>query len=205
MTDPRRRPWHRDGGRLVALAALMLLLGCGGASQPTDDRDEADSTGAAADTVYPEQTFYDYRLIESTHGIRQWVLDSDIMYKYKGRDDVDLVRVAMDFFRDGEYYSTLLADSGTAHTRTRDVHVWGHVEVTTHDGRRLRTSELFYTAEDGLIRNDVYNVFDRGADIVTGVGLEATPDLDRVEIKRQVKGVIGDDTADPAEDVERGR
>ena len=166
MTDPRRRPWHRDGGRLVALAALMLLLGCGGASQPTDDRDEADSTGAAADTVYPEQTFYDYRLIESTHGIRQWVLDSDIMYKYKGRDDVDLVRVAMDFFRDGEYYSTLLADSGTAHTRTHDVHVWG---------------------------------------IVTGVGLEATPHLDRVEIKRQVKGVIGDDTADPAEDVERGR
>ena len=44
MTDPRRRPWQRDGGRLVAVAALMLLLGCGGASQPTDDRDEADST-----------------------------------------------------------------------------------------------------------------------------------------------------------------
>ena len=177
---------------LTLLTLLAGLLACGDGANSTNDGGVV-ATGDLG--AQPEQTFYDYRLIETDGGIRRWVLDSDLMLKYTGRQDVDLVRVNMDFFRDGKYYSTLVADSGVADTRTHDVHVWGHVTITTDDDRRLRTTDLRYTNEDGLIRNEVYNVFDRGADVVTGIGLEATPDLDYLVIKEQVAGVIGDDAA----------
>ncbi|MBD3221350.1 LPS export ABC transporter periplasmic protein LptC [bacterium] len=183
---------------LALLAALSLVSSCGDTSSTATH--EGDEETAPDRVVHPERTFYDYQLIETTDGVKEWVLDSDIMNKYKGRQDVDLVRVEMDFYQDGEYYSTLVADSGTAHTRTHDVHVWGDVVITTDDGRRLRTTDLRYTRKDGLIRNDVYNVFDRGEDVVTGIGLEATPDLDYLVIKHQVAGVVGDESADEVGD-----
>jgi len=172
----------------------VLVSSCGDTSSTATH--EGDEEAPAASDVRPERTFYDYQLIETTDGVKEWVLDSDIMNKYKGRQDVDLERVEMDFYQDGEYYSTLVADSGTADTRTHDVHVWGDVVITTDDGRRLRTTDLRYTRKDGLIRNEVYNVFDRGEDVVTGIGLEATPDLNYLVIKNQVAGVVGDDSAD---------
>jgi LPS export ABC transporter protein LptC len=111
----------------------------------------------------------------------------------------------MDFFREGEYFSTLVSDSGIANLQTNDVFVWGDVVVTTSDGRRLRTSELHYTNSDGLIRNEVFNVFDRGQDVITGIGLEATPDLDYIEIKRDVAAEVSDEAAAQAGGGERSR
>lgn len=178
------------------LLVLSGALGCGDASDPSAEAQEGLADERLEQPEQPTQTFYDYRLIESTSGVKQWVLDSDVMHRYKTRADVDLVRVAMDFLKDGAYHATLLADSGVANTSTHDVHVWGNVAINTHDGRRLRTSELFYSSGDGLIRNEVYNIFDRGLDVVTGFGLEATPDLDYLVIKREVAGVLGDEVPD---------
>lgn len=186
---PRRWPLAT---LLVALGLGVWLAACG----PTAEDKPAGPATAGGGRV-PEQKFYEYRLIESQAGVRQWVLDSDEMVKFADRQDVDLVRVKMDFFRQGEYYSTLVSDSGTANLRSRDVFVWGNVVVTTHDGRRLQTSELYYSNSDGLIRNDVFNVFDRGYDRITGSGLEATPDLDYIEIKRDVAAEIGDASDEP--------
>lgn len=188
--------------RTISLSMLCLLFlflgGCGESDESSADVAATATAPISKQSKQPEQKFYDYRLIESQAGVRQWVLDSDEMLKYHGRDDVDLVRVKMDFFKNGDYYSTLLSDSGTANTKTNNVFVWGNVVVTTHDGRRLRTSELDYSNTDGLIRNDVYNVFDRGEDVVTGIGLEATPDLNYIEIKDDVAAEVGDEAAQDA-------
>jgi len=193
-----RRALHTWPGAalLAALGLCALLAACG----PTTDDTSGLGPLLVGNGPQPEQRFYDYRLIESTAGVRQWVLDSDEMVKFADRRDVDLVRVKMDFFRHGEYYSTLVSDSGTANLRTRDVFVWGNVVVTTHDGRRLRTSELYYSNDDGLIRNEVFNIFDRGPDVVTGIGLEATPDLDYIEIKQNVAAEVSDEPDADADD-----
>ncbi len=192
MHAPRRGP---SLALLAVLVSLLVLVACEKAAEEADGPAPPAPDAAAV----PEQKFYDYTLIETEAGTKLWVLDSDEMLKYPDRRDVELVRVNMDFFQDGEYYSTLVSDSGTADLQTHDVFVWGNVVVTTHDGRRLRTSELRYTNEDGLIRNEVYNVFDRGEDVITGIGLEATPDLDYIEIKQDVAAEVGDETASEAE------
>lgn len=178
--------------RASALVLVVLAAGCG---EPAPDGETAGTAPTSTGAEVPEQKFSDYRLIETEAGVKQWVLDSDEMLKYAGRENVTLVRVHMDFFRDGEYFSTLVSDSGIANLQTNDVFVWGDVVVTTSDGRRLRTSELDYTNSDGLIRNQVFNVFDRGEDVITGIGLEATPDLDYIEIKEDVAAEVGDEAA----------
>jgi LPS export ABC transporter protein LptC len=167
------------------LGAGLLMAGC------DTSMDDGHDLGLAGG-VHPEQVIYNYQLIETEAGVRLWVLESDKMVKFPGRQMLDLVRVNMDFFDHGEYYSTLVSDSGQFDTRTRDVYVCGNVVITTDDGRRLRTSELYYTSSDGLIRNNVYNVFDKGLDVMTGIGMEATPDLDYIEIY-QVEAVVGDE------------
>ncbi len=183
--------WHEATRWLAAgtIAAQLcaLAIGCGPGGQ--DTADTAPSSGPQ-----PEQKLLNYRLIESEAGVRRWALDSDEMTKFPERQDVDLVRVKMDFFQHGEYFSTLVSDSGRANLKTRDVFVWGRVMITTREGRRLRTSELHFSNVDGLIRNDVYNEFDHGPDILRGIGLEATPDLDYIEIRQEVDAVVGDET-----------
>jgi LPS export ABC transporter protein LptC len=174
-------------GIILAALAAAPLLGCGGGAEPS-----AAPSAGDGDARLPEQQFFDYRLIESTAGVRQWVLDADEMRKYADSDAVELTTVHMDFYRAGEHFSVLTSDSGTANLTTRDVHTWGNVVVVTDDGRRLETEELFFSNETQLITNEVFNRFTRNEDVLTGIGLEATPDLEYIEIKADVEADVGD-------------
>jgi hypothetical protein len=71
--------------------------------------------------------------------------------------------------------------------------------MVTIDHRRLMTEELSYDSSAGLIRNDVFNTIDRDQDVVTGIGLEATPDLEYWTLKKQVEATVGDETTQELE------
>ena len=180
----RRTVW------LVVYGTFMaVVLGCGDSEEPV----QAAAPGAKTARV-PEQQFFGYRLIESEAGIRQWVLQSEKMLKYAGESDVHLVTLQMDFFKDGEHFSVLTADSGLADLTTKDIHTWGSVVVVTDDERRLETEELYFDNETQLIHNDVFDRFTRDGDVLTGIGLEATPDLEYIEIKQKVEVEVEDET-----------
>lgn len=174
----------------LPLALVLLVAGCWSSQEDTGGP-------VARGSGLPREQFFDYQLVETTAGIKQWVLDSAEMRKYSEQEPVQLITVKMDFFRDGEHFSTLTSDSGLADLVTRDIHTWGNVVVITDDGRRLDTEELFFSNETQLIHNDVFNTFTRGEDVVTGIGLEATPDLEYIEIKQRVQADVGDETPPP--------
>ena len=175
--------------RLLALAAVVVFLaGCGDSGEPAQTGSPRTKGGRV-----PEQQFFDYRLIESEAGVRQWVLQSDKMLKYSGERDVHLVTLHMDFFKEGEHFSVLTADSGKANLTSKNIHTWGNVVVVTDDGRVLETEELFFDNETQLIHNDVFNRFTQDGDVLTGIGLEATPDLEYIEIKQQVEAEVKDE------------
>ncbi len=178
---------------LAALLALAATAGCQRADQPAPAA-VAGAGAAARGAPGPLQEMDDYRLTETARGVRQWVLDSARMRRFAGREEVELDDVHMDFYRQGEHFSVLEADSGRVNPRTRAVHVWGAVDITTEDGRRLQTEDLVFDNATGRITNEVFNRFTRGDDVVTGTGLDATPDLEYVEIKQQVNAEVGDDT-----------
>jgi len=172
----------------LCLGAAACLAGCRDDGEPLRT-----GTPAAAPERVPEQEFFDYRLIESEAGVRQWVLQSKKMQKFAGEQDVQLVTLHMDFFKKGAHFSVLTADSGRANLDNKDIHTWGNVVVVTDDGRRLETEELFFNNETQLIRNEVFNRFTRDADVLTGIGLEATPDLEYIEIKQKVEAEVEDE------------
>jgi LPS export ABC transporter protein LptC len=180
---------------LLALLSFAVL-GCSTSEESTKP--------VASQARVPKEQFFDYQLTETSAGIKQWVLISDEMRKYSDQEDVELTTVMMDFFRDGTHFSVLTADSGKAHLLTKDVYTWGNVVVITDDGRRLECEELYFSNETQLIHNEVFNTFTRGNDVMTGIGLEATPDLDYIEIKRQVEAEVIDQAngsaADPKAD-----
>ncbi len=188
------------GTACLAAVAMCVIGGCGRADQPAPSATATPASMASGTRpAAPLQEFSDYKLTESDQGVRTWVLGSQSMRRYADREDVDLVDVHMDFYRAGEHWSVMDADSGRVNQRTRAVHVWGTVDIRTDDGRRLQTAELFFDNETGRIRNDVANRFTRGTDILTGNGLDATPDLEYVEIKRDVKAEVADPAAAPGE------
>ena len=172
----------------ICWASLLVLMGLAGCLSDNDSTGEPVPKGP---NQLREQ-FFDYHLVETSNGIKQWVLDSSEMRKFYGQQEVLLITVRMNFFREGEQFSTLTADSGRANLLTRDVRTWGDVVVVTEDGRRLETEELFFSNESQLIHNDVFNRFIRDGDVLTGIGLEATPDLEYIEIKENVEAQVED-------------
>jgi LPS export ABC transporter protein LptC len=166
---------------------LALMIGCGDSGEPAPT-----ASPTTKKNRVPEQMFFDYRLIESTSGIRQWVLQSEKMLKFAGEKEVELVTIHMDFFKGGEHFSVLTADSGKANLETKNIHTWGNVIVVTDDGRKLETEDLYFNNETELIHNDVFNRFTREGDVLTGIGLEATPDLEYIEIKENVEVEVED-------------
>jgi LPS export ABC transporter protein LptC len=178
---------------LAKVGLFLCLLGGGGCGETEE------TTKVNTGRVIPDQQFYDYRLIETKQGIKQWILASQKMLKYADQEEVELITVDMQFFREGEYFSTLTADSGRANLSSKNLFAWGDVEVVTTDGRRLETEELHYDNARELIYNDVFCRFTRGEDLMTGVGLEASPDLEYFELKEQVKAEVGDEGQDRSE------
>ncbi len=184
-------PWP---GRLQVLLPFLLLLPLAAC------RDEAaPATGpesAAVDaSERPTQQFFDYKLVETHDGIPKWILVSQQMNKYTGQRDVELITVHIDFYKDGSHFSTLTADSGRANLMTHDIYTWGNVVVTTEDGRRLDTEELYFDSQKEIIHNAVHDLFTREDDMVEGIGLEASPDLEYIEIKNQVEADVVDSPA----------
>jgi len=181
-------------GCLVLL--LSAMAGCREdiSAQPIAEAEaEAEAkTKKAEQDLLPEQQFFDYRLVETNAGIRNWVLVSDLMNKYPGQRDVELITVHIDFFKNGAHFSTLTADSGLANLQTNNIFTWGEVVVVTEDGRKLETEELYFDNETQLIYNDVFDRFTRDGDVIEGIGLEATPDLEYIEIKQKVEADVLD-------------
>jgi len=176
-------------GLLVVFGIFVVAaIGCANSEEPSQT-----AAPGAKNVRVPQQQFFDYRLIESDSGIRQWVLQSEKMMKYSGEKDVHLVTLHMDFFKGGAHFSVLTADSGLANLTTKDIHTWGNVVVVTDDDRQLETEDLYFNNETQLIHNDVFNRFTREGDVLTGIGLEATPDLEYIEIKEKVEAQVEDE------------
>ena len=189
MRSPEGTAGHPAGSRggWVATAALGLgLVAAGGCGQ---GRTPAAQEAAAP---VPDQTFFDQRMVETIGGERRWVLHSDLMNQYAGQQDVVLVTVSMDFYRDGELFSTLTADSGRANPKTRDVRVWDDVWIRTTDGRTLQTQQLFFDNKTQLVTNDVFNRYTWEGGAATGMGIEASTDLEYFEIKRNFASEMDD-------------
>ncbi|MCP4291445.1 MAG: LPS export ABC transporter periplasmic protein LptC [bacterium] len=185
-------PKYRLRYFLVVLMLAFVLAACG--DESASDPGTIVDTKAEKEKMHdqPIQQFFDYQLVETAGGVRKWIMDSELMNKYSGQRDAELVTLKIDFYQDGSHFSTLTADSGLVNIQTKDIFTWGNVVVINDDGRKLETEELYFDNEKQIIHNDVFDRFSREFDVVEGIGLEATPDLQYIEIKQRVQANVLD-------------
>jgi len=167
---------------LIGLAVLAGALGCNPADQ-TPTQMERPSRA-------PNEGMSGVRIQNFKVGDTRWVLTADSAAVFREKKRVEALPVQIDFFEDDRHVSTLTADVGILLQATDDLEARGDVKVVTEEGTILTTEILFWDHQKSLIHTDEFVRIEKDGDVLTGVGLEADPGLDRIDIKNAVEGTV---------------
>ena len=133
----------------------------------------------------PEQAIEKFNVTETEKGLPHWVLDADSAQILETQKRVLLSSPVIKFYQDGKYVSTLVAASGRINTDNYDI--WGDSRcvLTTAKNERLETSNLHYRSDiKKVVTQDRVKLI-KPDETIYGEGMEATPDLESITIKKQ--------------------
>jgi LPS export ABC transporter protein LptC len=170
---------------LTLLAAALLALGA---------CDESGTAPRPADALLPdsaEQLGWGVRIRLTNESVARGELLADTTYTYDNGNRFELRVVNVTFFDGlGERDGQLTAREGTYNKRLNRLEARGNVVVVRSDGRRLETAQLVYDELRNQIFSDsafVLNEPPRRQ--ITGMGFESDPQLTRLRVIKEFKGV----------------
>jgi LPS export ABC transporter protein LptC len=178
----------RRGG-VVRTCALALALGLGAGCDGADESLAVDAPAGRG----PSEGMRGVSVRNFHEGDTRWLLHADTASVFRDRKRVETERVEIEFFDGDRRISTLTANRGVLLQATDDLEARGNVRVVAEDGAVLRTEVLFWDHRRSRIHTDDPVTITRGDDVLRGVGLEADPGLDRVDLKREVRGTVRSD------------
>lgn len=170
--------------RYIILWILILpLWGC-----PGQRKDEMPMP-AVRDTL-PSQVIDDFKLSETQLGRRVWVLTAEEANNYSQRQEVELFRLRIEFYNSSgdSINAVLTAKQGRINTASRDMEAKDSVIITSRDSLILTTDSIRWYNLSRRLKTESNVRLTRGSDWLTGEGLEASPDLKEIELKRNVRG-----------------
>ena len=171
-----------------ALLVGVLLAAC------SDDVPEDVNVDTARS---PDEVFTDFVTMESDSGRVQWKLTAPLANRYTKEKRILLDKPVIEFFgREGELQTTLESDNGEYSEETRDMVAYGNVIVESVEGDVLETDSLWWNNEQDKILTNSFVKLTRGRDVLTGYGMECDPNLNSVDIKRDVKATIIDEAGE---------
>ena len=136
-------------------------------------------------TAMPTQAIEKFVVKETSGAKPNWILEAASAEINDVQKMAYLVSPNVKFYEKGEYSSTLVADTGRINMETYDI--WGDKNciITTTKGERLETKNLKYLSSTKKIVTDDNVLLLREKEKITGTGMEATPDLSSIIIKKQ--------------------
>ena len=166
----------------AAIVTLTLLLcGCGG--------DEGGGSGRSR--TLADQEIDGFTLTQTREGSKVWSISAAHAFVFNDADRIEMVDLRIDFFdEDGEVRSTLTANEGVLARRTSDMEVTGDVVVYAADGTILTTDKLTWNERKGKVESDRPVRVTKGDDVMTGVGVEADPDLKNIKVKSGFRAFV---------------
>jgi LPS export ABC transporter protein LptC len=169
----------RLAGSAAALAVCLVLSPACSREQPP---------GPTRDNEEPQQITRGFTTTETDSGIVRYVVKARVARFYSG----DITRaedVQVDFYDRGQKVSVLRAREGTIDGQGR-LRADGNVVVTAVEGGVLETETLYWDRGQRKIRTDgAFKITDKG-DVLTGVGLTTGPNLDLIEVDKDVQGTL---------------
>ena len=168
---------------LSALAVLVALAITGCRSQEETPTAATESSGSGTREGMRGVSLQNFKV-----GDTKWVLHADSASVFRERKRVEARQVQVDFFDGEEPVSTMTAELAILIQKTDDLEARGNVQVVAEDGSILKTEVLYWNHQQSKIHTDQYVEITKGEDVLTGVGLEADPGLDRIDLKQDVSG-----------------
>jgi LPS export ABC transporter protein LptC len=178
----------RGAGAAWAAMAALAVLGIAAGCRPGDETPTAMERPSRA----PNEGMKGVRMQNFKVGDTRWVLTADSAAIFREKKRVEALPVQIDFFEEDRHVSVLTADVGILLQATDDLEARGHVKVVTDEGTVLTTEILFWDHQKSLIHTEEFVRIEKDGDVLTGVGMEADPGLDRIDIKNAVRGTVMD-------------
>jgi len=119
-------------------------------------------------------------------GRPRWKLEADLALVYEESVRTDLHKVNVTFYQDGKAISTLNSREGIMYMSSGDLEARGKVVVTSRHGQ-LESERILWNASAERLTSPDFVRITRATHIVTGFGMEADPNLEKVRIDRDVK------------------
>jgi len=87
-------------------------------------------------------------------------------------------KVHVTVFDNNKNKTIIVANKATAYNKTNIVDLQGNVKITTHDGKKLETQQLYYNQKDGWFFTDAYFKFtDPNKSYFEGIGIDIDKEL----------------------------
>ncbi|MBD3162508.1 MAG: LPS export ABC transporter periplasmic protein LptC [Candidatus Eisenbacteria bacterium] len=173
-------------GKIAVLVLLLAAVGCADPGSDPQPETEAE-TG---------QRFRNLELRETTEGRLEWILRADRAWKRESGGPTRLEGLHVTFYQgSGEIRSVLTSDSGRVASEQGRLVALGNVVVVTPEGNRLETEELAWDRRNAKVTSPVAVRLTRGEDVLTGIGFESDPNLERFEIYENVRATVRDEEA----------
>lgn len=158
------------------LAAGWWCAGCGGAGTPAA-RPKARPAGHSGPEALMRGVHV-YQLVEGRLEVEIWAGEA---WHSRAADWVGGRQVRVHYFPEGRKQATLHATTARYDIQERLLEAWGAVRVES-DGAVLETTQLTYDARRDRIESKEFVRITRGDNVLTGLGLEADPDLGNLQV-----------------------
>lgn len=163
---------------IIFLFFVVAVIGCGDNTvSPLANNSDRKSA--------PQESLQEFRCVKTEKGAKIWELTAEQANIFAEENRTWINNLKIGFFN-GEHRNSLLSAKEGWLTRDSNIKVKGQVVVVSDSSKiRLETEELQWSAEKGIIFTDRPVKIIEENRTVTGVGLEATPDLESIKIKQQ--------------------
>ena len=133
----------------------------------------------------PEQEIENFTAKQTKEGKPDWILNAASAQILETEKKIFLDAPKILFYEKGVEVSDLVAEKGRINTENYDIWGDGDCLLTTRKGEVLKTRNLHYRSDIKKIVTDEKVKLIRPDEVIDGQGLEATPDLETIIIKKQ--------------------
>lgn len=168
----------------VSAVVVVALAGC--SSQST--KPVAKGGASLADSA--EQVLFNMRSLLTDKGIQRGELFADSAYIFDDNTRIELRKVRATFnTATGTKDGTMTGDRGRYDLRQQVLEGFGHVVITTNDGKRLTSPHVRYTQSINEVSSDsAFTMVEADGKQLSGVGFRADPQLRNVTVLKGARG-----------------
>lgn len=195
-----------DAVLLVALLGSGAIAGCSEkGAQPTTVVSASDSA---------DQVMYGFVHFLTRDGVREGRVEADTAYFYDPTQVTVLRNMRLSFIDStGNENATITSKVGTYTWQTGNMVADTNVVLKSHDGRVLKSEQLFYDATKKELSTPLFFTFDKDSDHIQGKGFRSDLKFEHVVVNQPVgsakdgfllPGQEGADSTEKADSARKG-